>query len=217
MRTVHHVLLDKIKCQARVGSEKRWEIGERNLEKIGEASKCSSRLKKIGESNLWSFFSIKKKTKSWKRKKNCAKSDCSKTSWNVGFFHQQILFIVSKYYLSSANIIYRQQILFSVSKISSASANIIYRQQRMDRSSAPNWVCHRTRKQSSGLKVPDAAVGAIPATRMCLLAVGRFSAKGARCKWRGDEKSVNFIIRMHTSAGHLRTPLFPRCWHCVSD
>ena len=53
------------------------KIGERNLEQevnwrarlkkfrlIGEASKCSSRLKKIGERNLLSFFSIKKNTKS---------------------------------------------------------------------------------------------------------------------------------------------------------
>ena len=89
---------------------------------------------------------------------------------------------------------------------------------RIDCSSAPNWVCHRTRKQSSaGLKVPDSTMEAVPAARKCLLAVGRFSAKCARCKWRGDGKSVNFIIRMHTSIGHLRTPLFPRCWHGVSN
>ena len=36
----------------------------RNKEKIGEASKCLSRTKKIGEGYLRRFFSIQKKKKS---------------------------------------------------------------------------------------------------------------------------------------------------------
>ena len=48
--------------KARSKLEKKKE-SRRNKEKIGEASKCLSRTKKIGEGNLRSFFSQYRKTK----------------------------------------------------------------------------------------------------------------------------------------------------------
>ena len=68
------------KFRARSKLEKIEEI----LEKIGDASKRSSRLKKIEERNLRSFFLIKKKKSSGKRKKHRGKSQCSGTSWHPG-------------------------------------------------------------------------------------------------------------------------------------
>ena len=63
MRTVRQVLLDKIKRQARVGSEKNEKIGERNLEQEVNWR----RLKKFRE-NWRSFEMLKEIKENWRKK-----------------------------------------------------------------------------------------------------------------------------------------------------